>query len=542
MSGALLIDGLVIVAYFAVVISIGLYKGRGDTSMEGFATGNRSIPWWAVLASILAAEISAATFLGAPGEGYALRNFTYAQLAIGTILARIIIAFLFIKPYYDYRVVSIYEFLLVRFGTNTKNAASAVFLVTRALASGTRLYVAAVVLVLGYEMLTGTKLEPFQEVWIYVGALTFLTAVTAVYTALGGIKAVVWTDVIQATIMFGALGFAIYTLLGHIPGGWAGVQKTLTGSRDLAFFDSGIVAGKGVWLNVKGILESEYTIWAAIFGSTFLTMATHGTDQDMVQRMLTAKDHVRSRLALILSGLADLPIVMCFLLVGIFLWAFYGREGMQHPFAHYILEEMPTGVRGLLVAGIFATAMGSLSTALNALATSFTEDWYTPYIRPGATDRQVVRAARLSTVAFSVILIVIGSLTAYAVIILHSRIIPIVLGIFGYTYGSLLGVFLVGMLTRTRGDNRGNLIAMLAGFIFVAILSGLHNDIWALLHPTLAGAEKLPPLWKPEWLPAIEFPWRIMFGTFLTFGIAVCFRTPSAQIDAARAHVAKHAA
>src|SRR3954468_26817 len=163
MNNALLIDGLVILTYFVAVISIGLYKGRGDTSMEGFATGNRSIPWWAVLASILAAEISAATFLGAPGEGYALRNFTYAQLAIGTILARVIIAFLFIKPYYDYRVVSIYEFLLVRFGSLTKNAASAVFLVTRALASGTRLYVAGVVLVLAYELFSGTHFGSARE-------------------------------------------------------------------------------------------------------------------------------------------------------------------------------------------------------------------------------------------------------------------------------------------------------------------------------------------------------------------------------------------
>ncbi|MES2569276.1 MAG: hypothetical protein V4710_04375 [Verrucomicrobiota bacterium] len=169
-TSALIIDGLVILAYFVIVISIGLYKGRGDKTMNAFAIGDRNIPWWAVLASILAAEIRAATFLGAPGEGYALRNFTYAQLAIGTILARIIIAFLFIKPYYDYQVVSIYEFLLVRFGVGSKNAASAVFLVTRALASGTRLYVAAVVLVLGYQMFTGVVLTPMQEVGIYVGA------------------------------------------------------------------------------------------------------------------------------------------------------------------------------------------------------------------------------------------------------------------------------------------------------------------------------------------------------------------------------------
>jgi len=537
MHTGLIIDALVILGYFAAVVSIGLYKGRGSNTMEGFAVGDRNIPWWAVLASILAAEISAATFLGAPGEGYALRNFTYAQLAIGTILARIVIAYVFILPYYRYRVVSIYEFLLIRFGRRTRDAASAVFLVTRALASGTRLYVAAVVLVLGYEHFSGAHLEPLQEVAVYVVALVLLTAVTAVYTALGGIKAVVWTDFIQATIMFGALGYAIWALLGRVEGGWAGALSVLKGPTDLVFLDTGIQSGLGLWGNVKGILESEYTIFAAVLGSTFLTMATHGTDQDMVQRMLTAKDHHRSRLALILSGLADLPLVLCFLLVGILLWVFYQKPGMQHPFAHFILEEMPTGARGLLVAGIFATAMGSLSTALNALATSFTEDWYVPRISPGATSQQVVRAARISTVVFSVLLVLIGSATAYAVIVLKSRVIPIVLGIFGYTYGSLLGVFLVGMLTRTRGSNRGNLVAMACGFVFVAVLSGLHNDLWTLIHPAAAVGASVSPLWKPDWLPTVEFPWRIMFGTLLTFAVAVAFRTPQEQVEKARNHV-----
>src|SRR6476659_5157314 len=220
MTFALFIDFLVLTAYFVIVITIGLYKGRGDKSMEGFAVGDRNIPWWAVLASILAAEISAATFLGAPGEGYEKRNFTYAQLALGTILARIIIAYVFIKPYYDFGVVSIYEYLLLRFGKSTKNTASAIFLVTRALASGTRLYVAAIVLVMGYEMITGATLDIWQQVWVYILALTAITALTALYTALGGIKAVVWMDVIQACIMFGSLGFAIWSLLRAIPGGW----------------------------------------------------------------------------------------------------------------------------------------------------------------------------------------------------------------------------------------------------------------------------------------------------------------------------------
>lgn len=529
MDHGLLTDGLVVFAYFAIIISIGLYKGRGSTSIESFAVGDRNIPWWAVLASILAAEISAATFLGAPGEGYAQRNFTYAQLAIGTILARVFIAYVFIKPYYDFRVVSIYEYLLIRFGRRSKDAASAIFLLTRALASGTRLYVAAIVLVLAYELATGHELKPLEQVPVYIAALVVITGLTALYTALGGIKAVVWTDVIQVVIMFGALGFAIWSLLSAIPGGMAGVHEAMNQPGDWKFFASGVEPEESFWGNVRGILESEYTIWAALIGSTFTTLATHGTDQDMVQRMLTAKNHHRSRLSLILSGIADLPLVMCFLFVGILLWSYYQKPGMDAPFAHYIVYEMPPGIRGLLVAGLFATAMGSLSTALNALATSFVEDWYRPYLNRNASPEHVVRAARRTTVVFSILLIVIGALTAYAKIVLQARIIPIVLGIFGYTYGSLLGIFLVGLLTRGRGSERGNLIAMACGFLVVAVLSGLHNDIWALLHPDVPHAI----LWKPAWLPTIEFPWRIAFGTVVTFAVAVCFRTPAAQIELA---------
>jgi solute:Na+ symporter, SSS family len=536
-----LVDSGVILAYFVIVIGIGLYKGRGSKTMEGFAVGNRSIPWWAVLASIVAAEMSAATFLGAPDEGYKFRNFTYAQLAIGTILARVIVAFVFIKPYYDYRVVSIYEFLNIRFGQRTKNAASALFLFTRALASGTRLYVAAVVLVLGYEMVSGVALTPMQQVGIYVGSLIFLTAATAVYTALGGIKAVVWTDVIQASVMMVSLGFAVWSLLHMIPGGWAGARAVLNGPNELTFITTGTQPDLPFWHNVRNVLGSEYTIWAAIFGSTFITMATHGTDQDMVQRMLTAKDHMKSRMALILSGLADLPLVFCFLTIGVLLWAHYQHQGMDHPFAYFILHETPIGMRGLMIAGVFATAMGSLSTALNALATSFTEDWYLPYINPTATNGQVVRAARHSTVVFSFFLVIIGSVTAYAAIVLKSGIIPIVLGIFGYTYGSLLGVFLVGMLTKTRGSERGNLIAMVCGIVAVCFLSGLHNDVWNLLHPNnpafLAWKAVHPQgpafeHWRLAWLPTIEFPWRITAGTLVATTVALCFRTPAERVKA----------
>ncbi len=534
------IDGVIIVVYFVVVICIGLYKGRGDRTMEGFAIGDRNIPWWAVLASLLAAEISAGTFLGAPGEGYGLRNFTYVQLAIGTIIGRIVVSYVFIKPYYDYRVVSIYQYLLLRFGVGTRNAASAVFLITRALASGTRLYVAAIILLLGFEMAFGVKPTPVQELEIYVGSLTAVTVLTAIYTALGGIKAVVWTDLIQASIMFGAMGFAIWFLLHQI-GGWAHAQALLHAPGDLQIFDSGEKPGAGFFHNVKNVLESEYTLWAAFLGSTFTTMATHGTDQDMAQRMLTAKNHHRSRLALICSGLMDIPINVAFLLIGILLWVYFKTHPdpnlpakNPHIFAYYILHELPVGVRGLLVAGLFATAMGSLSTALNALATSFTEDWYQPYIHPTATPAEVLKAARWSTVFFALLLILIGSGTAWVVISNpKARIIPIVLGVFGYTYGSLLGVFLCGMLTKKRGSNFGNVLAMILGFLVVAILSGLHNDLLAVMG--------LPPVLKLDWLPVIEFPWRILFGTVITFVVALFFRTPETQIEKALAHIRESA-
>lgn len=533
------IDSAVILFYFALIVGIGLRAGRGERSMESFAMGDRNIPWWAVLASILAAEISAATFLGAPGEGYEMRNFTYAQLALGTILARFIIAGVFIKPFYDFRVVSIYQYLALRFGTRTRNAASALFLVTRALASGTRLYVAAIVLVMAYEKWSGQALAPLQQVQVYCLCLVFLTGITALYTAIGGIKAVVWTDLIQATLMFGSLGFAIWSLFKQVPDGWSGLRTVLNGPKDFAIWDTGITPGIGFWANVRSILESEYTIWAALIGSTFTTMATHGTDQDMVQRMLTARNHQRSRLSLVLSGIADLPLVLCFLFVGMLLWVHYQQPHKDAPFAFFIVNELPPGIRGILFAGIFATAMGSLSTALNALATSFTEDWYKTMIRPGATEEQTLRAARLSTIGFSLALVLIGGATAYAKIVLHARIIPIVLGIFGYTYGSLLGVFLVGLLSRRRGSETGNLFAMLAGFVAVALFSGLHNDLWALLHPSLDPGTAPPTLWAPSWLPRCEFPWRIAIGTVVTSAVALCFRTPESQLATAAAHLAE---
>jgi SSS family solute:Na+ symporter len=525
MSGRLAIDGCVLLIYFFAIIFIGLRMGRKERDLEDFALGRRQIPWWAVLASIIAAETSAGTFFGTPGEGYALRNYTYIQLAFGTIIARILVSFIFIKPYYDHKVFSIYEYLTVRFGVGSKNAASAVFMFTRVLASGARLYVAAIALVLAYEMIRGTHPGQTETLFIYIGATVVIVVLTAIYTTIGGIKAVVWTDFIQASIMIGSALVALGLLYSAIPGGWQKIVELHGGFHLSDVITTGLDPAKSGWDKIKGMFEIEYTIFAGLIGSTFITMATHGTDQDMVQRMLTAPDIRRSRRSLILSGLADIPIALTFLSIGLLLWVYYQTHFDPHlpkspndMFCHFILYEMPIGLRGLLIAGIFATAMGSLSTAINALATSFTRDWYEPYINPRATGEQSLRTVRWATVGFSVLMIIVASATSFFVIALPNvRIIPIVIGIYGYTYGSVLGIFLAGMLTKSRGNNRGNIIAMITGFLVVAVLSGLPNAI-AKLFGTIAYVQ-------PKWLPLMEFPWWICFGTIVTFFVAILFRT-----------------
>src|ERR1700730_5863207 len=240
MNTKLAIDTAVLFLYFFIIIAIGLFMGRRERDLEDFALGRRQIPWWAVFASIIAAETSAGTFFGTPGEGFALRNYTYIQLAFGTILARLIVSYIFIKPYYDYKVYSIYEYLTARFGVPTKNAASAVFMFTRVLASGARLYVAAIALVLAYEMIRGVRPNQTETLWIYLGSIVVIVILTAIYTTLGGIKAVVWTDFIQASIMIGSELDAVALLYSAIPGGWHEIVERKGGFHLNDFITTGL--------------------------------------------------------------------------------------------------------------------------------------------------------------------------------------------------------------------------------------------------------------------------------------------------------------
>ncbi len=511
-----LLDVIVLLAYFAVILGIGLSQRSRSGSVEGFTLGDREIAWWAVLASILAAEISAATFLGAPESGYSRRNWSYAQFAIGTVLARVIVSFLFIPIFYKHHVISLYEFLETRFGPMSRKFASATFMVTRVLAMGTRLYVSAIILVMAYAMWTGKAASADTKFWLYAGAVIVVTLLTAAYTSVGGIRAVIWTDFIQVGVLVASLAFTIPFLLGKLPDGWATVADTI---KIPAFFDFAKPAEPGAWAWIKNVFTTDYTIWAAIIGSTFVTMATHGIDQDTVQRMLTAKNRRQSAFATILSGIVDLPIVSSFILIGILLQAYYQASPdpnlpaeSREVFPFFIMNEMPAGMRGLLTAGILATAMGSLSTALNALATSFSRDFVLPRLPQDAPESRRIAVLRSSTVMFALLIIVVGIGTAW--FMAHNpkiEILPVVLGILGFTFGSLLGVFLVAVLTRTRGSDAGNVLGMTLGILAVVFMSNPYD------------IQRLIGIGTPF---VLAFPWRVTLGALVTVSVAVLFPTP----------------
>jgi len=527
-----LLDALVITGYFALIIGIGLSQRSKSGSVEGFTLGDRQIAWWAVLASILAAEISAATFLGAPESGYSRQNWSYAQFAIGTVMARIIVSFLFIPVFYKHGVISLYEFLETRFGPVTRKFASITFMFTRVLAMGTRLYVSAIILVLAVAMWQGGTVDANTKFWLYAGAVVVVTLMTALYTSVGGIRAVIWTDFIQVGVLVASLGFTIPYLLMKIPGGWAAVSDVI---KEPVFFDFAKPAeSPGAWAWVKNVLTNEYTIWAAVIGSTFVTMSTHGIDQDTVQRMLTAKNRRQSAFATILSGIVDLPIVSAFILIGVLLKAYYSAHPAanlpaesREVFPFFIMNEMPAGMRGLVTAGILATAMGSLSTALNALATSLSRDFILPRLPADAPESRRIAVLRWSTVFFAVMIIIVGVWTAW--FMAHNpkvEILPLVLGILGFTFGSLLGVFLLAVLTKSRGCDTGNIIAMLCGIAAVVFLSNV------------LGIQNALGIETPF---VLSFPWRITLGTFVTLGVAVLFKTPESRQASARTVEAGHA-
>lgn len=467
------IDGAILLVYFTAIVGVGLYAGRREKDSRDFLVGGRSVPWPAVLGSIVATEVSAATFLAVPGVGFS-ENMNYLQFGIGSLAARFFIAFIFIGAFFSAECFSIYEYLRKRFGHCSQYTASAYFLVTRLLSSGVRLMIAA------------SGVSVILDIPLSLCLLVF-AVLTIVYTATGGIKAVIWTDCIQAVVFLSAgIGFLTY-LIYRI--GWNDWVTTATDAGRFEVLRFSSEEGSDLWT----LLADPQWFWIAVLFGFVSSAAAFGTDQDSTQRMLSCRNASQARRSLILSGFVAIPVATLFLLIGTALFAFYQLhpdpalpESADEVFPWFIIRELPVGLKGLLLTGVVAAAMSSLDSAMAALGSSAVVDLIKPLRRQALREGQLLWLSRALTVVFA------ATITLIAWILQDGgRFLWLAFQITAITYSGLLGVFLLGLLTR-RGSDVLNLFAMLAGSSLVILLlvfdqlgRGLIGWTWFLFLGTL---------------------------------------------------------
>jgi len=459
------LDFAIIALYLAGITLFGLRFRKKQRTLRDYFLADRNIPWWAIALSIVAAETSTLTIISIPGLAYDT-NLTFLQVVLGYLVGRVIISFILLPHYFRGDLYTAYELIERRFGRRLRSVTAGLFLTTRAAAEGVRVY--AVSIVVAIALGTGE-----------IASIAIITALTLIYTFEGGLAAVIWTDVVQTVIYVGGTLVGAFTILHLVPGGWAAIHSLAASAGKLQVFDFSL----NFW--------KPYTFWAGLIGGAFLTTASHGTDQLIVQRLLAARNQRQSVTALLSSGVAIVFQFALFLLVGVMLFAFYrlpsanfGRADRIYP--HFIVSQMPHGVSGLLIAAILAAAMSNLSAALNSLSSSSMMDFYLRR-KSNVDERQKMRISRLATFLWALLLF------ALAVFFLHKvgRVIEVGLQIASVAYGALLGVFLLGVLTR-RANQNGALLGMLFGFL---------TELY---------------LWLETSVP---WTWYVALGTALTFGI-----------------------
>jgi SSS family transporter len=470
-------DWLVVGVYLLAVIGLGAIFGRRQGRRDEFFLGARQMPLLAVAISVLATSQSAATFLGVPERSY-VGDLTYVSSPLAGLLAAVVVAFVFLPAFYHHKVTSIYELLGHEFGPVSQRAASGMFMVGRILASGARLFIAAIPL----AVIAFGDTEPLS----LLGAIAIVAAAATLYTLLGGIRAVIWTDVLQAVVAIGAVGIAIWLVWRQIPvdaGELLGILRATDGTNKLTFVDTSFDVGDPM------MLAREFNLWAVLLGLSLLNLAALGTDQDLTQRMLTCRSTTRGSWSVILSQLLAWPVVALFMLLGLLLYVYYQRpdimdaaapgyqvDDSRRVFVDFILNETPPGVRGLMIAGIFAAAMSSLDSALNALASTTVGDFYRPRLRrrsdivdEQAQMRRELIVSRVSVLGWA---IAIGGFACFCVWwhdYSEKPLVDFALGVMVFAYSGLLGVFLTALLTR-RGNSTSVVCALLAGFIAVLVL------------------------------------------------------------------------
>jgi SSS family solute:Na+ symporter len=437
------IDLLIIALYLAGITLFGLRFRKRQRTMRDYFLADRNIPWWAISLSIVAAETSTLTIISIPGLAYD-SNLTFLQVAMGYVIGRVIISFVLLPQYFRGELYTAYQLIERRFGPELRTVTAGLFLLTRAAAEGVRVY--AVSIVVSIALGTGE-----------VASIAIITLLTLIYTFEGGLAAVIWTDVVQTFIYVGGTLVGLMTILHLVPGGWASAVSIASSLHKLRVFDASLLT-HWPYLN----FAAPYTLWAGVIGGAIFTLASHGTDQLIVQRLLAARNQRQSALALVSSGLAVFFQFGLFLLVGVMLFAYYRVPSSaswraDRIYLTFIVSHMPHGIAGLLIAAILAAAMSNLSAALNSLSSSSIMDFYVR-LRPTVSEAQRLLLARLATVGWALVLF------ALAVLALHrvGRVVEAGLQIASVAYGALLGAFLLGVLTK-RANQRGAMVGMAFG-------------------------------------------------------------------------------
>lgn len=458
-------DLAIIVIYLAGITLFGLRFRKRQRSLRDYFLADRNIPWWAIALSIVAAETSTLTIISIPGLAYDT-NLTFLQVVFGYLIGRVIISFVLLPHYFRGDLYTAYELIERRFGRTLRSLTAGLFLLTRAAAEGVRVY--AVSIVVAIALGTGE-----------IASITIITVLTLIYTFEGGLAAVIWTDVVQTVIYVGGTLVGLFTILHLVPGGWPAVHSVAATADKFRVFDF----TPDFW--------RPYTFWAGVIGGAFLTTASHGTDQLIVQRLLAARNQRQSVTALLTSGVAVLFQFALFLIIGVMLFAFYAKPSSffgraDRIFPTFIVTEMPHGISGLLIAAILAAAMSNLSAALNSLSSTSIIDFYLRR-NPKTDERRRLQLSRWATVFWALILFGLAILSLHKV----ARVVEVGLQIASVAYGALLGVFLLGVLTRTA-NQRGAIVGMIAGF-------ATNLYLWVFT--------------------AVPWTWYVPIGTGVTFAI-----------------------
>jgi len=449
------LDYGILVIYLIGVTILGSWFGRYQKSTRDYFLGDRNLPWGAVCFSVVATETSTLTFISIPGLAY-ISNLNFLQLTFGYFLGRIIISFVFLPAYYKGELSTAYEFLGIRFGTRMRNFSSVIFQLTRLLADGVRLFATAIPL----SIITG---------WSYPLSIAIIGILTIIYTYLGGIRAVVWIDVIQMVIYLGGAIIAGIFLLSNLPNGW---QDVLTSAQlDNKFQLFNFAFGN----NFKEFFTGGYNIIASILGGMFLSMASHGTDQLIVQRLLTCNNLKNSQKALITSGVLVIFQFALFLTIGLMLYAFYkgqaiGGSFVSKPdeiFPKFIVEQLPAGLSGIIIAGVFAAAMSTLSGSLNSLASSSMLDIYKSRFGQNNSPQKDLFISRVITAVWGIIFIGGAMLFKDK----NNPVVELGLAIASFTYGGLLGTFLMGVFFKRITENVA-LISQWSAIFFMSWIIG----------------------------------------------------------------------